>query len=134
MIDYRKGDALTVTTPDGSAQTFRVEAIAPDPVDPNALSITLRRVDAPPTPAPSQTLGEALAAASGSVIGVVPLAQKLAEYRVHPSADVSPQAVTIGHDPCTWRETVDGYPDAAGLPHLVALALEHHLAGCRVPR
>lgn len=134
MSEYRTGDALAITQPDGSRHTFRVVAVAADPVDPDALSFTLRRVHGSRDVRPSSALGEALAAASGTVIGVVPLAQKLAEYWVHPAADVSPQAVTIGHDPCAWRETTDQYPDVARLPSLVALALEHHLAGCRVPR
>ncbi len=131
MIDYRKGDALTVTMPDGSTQMFRVEVIAPDPVDPNALSLTLRRAYPSADGSTPPPLGEALAAASGSVIGVVPLAQKLAEYRMTGvNAGDQVLGLAIGHDPCVWHRTVSSRLEAR-LPHVIALALEHHLEGCR---
>jgi hypothetical protein len=134
MTDYRKGDALAITQPDGSRHTFRVMAVAADPVDPDALSFTLRRIDGPPHRQTPPLTPEALAAASGSVIGVVPLAQKLAEYRLTAAnAGDGALGLLLGHDPCVWHQAVSSRLEVR-LPHVIALALEHHLAGCRVPR
>jgi len=134
MIDYHKGDTLTVSTPDGTKQVFQVMAVQRDDVRPDALTVALQRVQDTPVVGVPTTLAEALTAASVPSVAVAPLAEKLAAYRVHPSPAESPSAVSVEHEPCTWYSTVDGYPEGCSLPHLLALALEHHLTGCKVPR
>jgi hypothetical protein len=134
MIDYCQDDEITLDAPDGSSHVYRVVLAEPIPGEPNGLSLTLSRVSSAPRVNPSESAPVALAAASGSVIGVVPLAQKLAEYRLAAAnAGDGVLGLMIGHDPCVWHQVVSSRLEVR-LPHVIALALEHHLAGCRVPR
>lgn len=135
MIGYRKGDSLVIATPGGSPQTFRVEAIAPDPVDPYALSLTLSRAQEPTTPALPATLADALRAVSEPAIPVGPLAEKLAAYSVRPVKVGKDEVggLMVEHEPCVWFQLLSakiGMP----VPHLLAVVLEHHMTGCKVPR
>lgn len=136
-MTQRVGDVVEVTAPGESTYRYRVTAVEPATDGSGALNVTLQRETTPAydpagTSAPG-SLAEALDALAVPSIAVGPLAEKLEAYGVKPVTVAESPALFIGHDPCNWSQVISGRLETS-LTHLLALALEHHLAGCRNPR